>query len=152
MLERDAHFVLVPIPPDLVVEVYRFIADKARGPAGRDLSQSDAVARGLPDGWSASDIRRMYADSAKNMRAILDALAARPGEKVTSNDLIEVLTESRGTSAGSSILGGTLGAFGRRLKNRYRKNKWPIEAHWIPEINANYYVMSREVAASLKGE
>lgn len=145
-------FVLVPVPPDFVVDVYRLIVEKTRVPVAQALSQTRSPTVGLPDDWSAAEIKRMYAESGKNMRAILSALSERAGEKVPSNDLIEVLAQSRGTAVGSSILGGTLGAFGRRLKNRYRKNSWPFEAHWIPETNQNYYVMSPGVAALIKGE
>src|ERR1041385_732796 len=147
---NEDYFVPVPVPRQLVLDVYRFVAERTRLTGEGQPSVRINQPAGLPDDWSASEIRRLYSDSAKNMRAILDAMAARPGEKVYSNDLIEVLSRSRGGTAGSSILGGTLGAFGRRVKNRYRKNNWPFEAHWIPEINQNYYVMSSAVATILK--
>ena len=146
----DDYFVPVPVPRQLVVDVYRFVAERSRLTVEAQPSVGTNQAAGLPDNWSASEIKRLYSDSAKNMRAILDAMAARPGERVSSNDLIEVLSRSRGGAAGSSILGGTLGAFGRRVKNRYRKNKWPFDAHWISETNQNYYVMSPAVATILK--
>src|SRR5215213_9722466 len=133
-INQDEYFVLVPVPRQLVVDVYRFVGERTRLTVEAQPNVGINQPAGLPDDWSASDIKRLYSDSAKNMRAILDAMAARPGEKVSSNDLIEVLSRSRGGTVGSSILGGTLGAFGRRVKNRYRKNKWPFDAHWISEI------------------
>ena len=147
---QDDYFVHVPVPRQLVVDVYQFVAERTRLAVKAEPTVSSGQPIVLPDEWAASEIRRLYAESPKNMRAILAAMAARPGENVTSNDLIEVLSRSRGGSASSSILGGTLGAFGRRVRNRYRKNSWPFEAHWISETNQNYYIMSPAVAAILR--
>jgi len=142
-------FLQVPVPSHLVVDVYSLIAEKS---SYRPVeSASPNADMGIPEEWSASEIRRMYRESDTNMRAILDALAARSGKEVSSRELKSVLSRSRGETATSSKLGGTLGAFGRRVRNRYRKQTWPFAARWIPQTNENEYTMTNEVAALLKG-
>lgn len=150
MSKADFTFVQVPVPSHLVVDVYSLIAEKI---SYRPVeSATPNVGMGIPEEWSAFEIRRMYRESDTNMRAILDALAARAGEELSSRELKSVLSRSRGETATSSKLGGTLGAFGRRIKSRYRKQTWPFAARWIPQTNENEYTMSKEVAALLKGD
>lgn len=150
MSKAEITFVQIPVPSHLVVDVYSLIAQKS---LYRPVeSATPNVGTGIREEWSASEIRRMYKESDTNMRAILDALAARAGKEVSSRELKSVLSRSRGETATSSTLGGTLGAFGRRIRNRYRKQTWPFAARWIPQTNENEYTMSNEVAALLKGD
>ena len=65
---QDDYFVQVPVPRQLVVEVYRFVAEKTRLTVSPEPSVRGLQSAGLPDDWSASEIRRLYADSGKNMR------------------------------------------------------------------------------------
>jgi hypothetical protein len=154
-MENPANdLVEVLVPRHLLVDVYRLIADRAGSPVppragGREEGSSHD---GLPDDWSASLVRRMYSESAKHMRAILDALAARPGEVVTASELIEVLASSRGDAADSSVLGGTLGAFGRRVANRYGRSEWPFSAQWDSDSGQVHYRMSPGVAALIRDQ
>jgi hypothetical protein len=141
--------VQVAVPRELVLDVYRLIAERAEAaPSPSRVDTPDAD--GLPEDWSASLIRRMYRESARQMTAILDALVDRAGEVVPATDLIEVLSRSRTEPADSSVLGGTLGAFGRRVKNRYGMEQWPFSARWDADESQVMYRMSHRVAQLIR--
>ena len=152
MAKGEQDLVEVLVPRHLLLDVYRFVAENGVNGISDKKSSAETSREGLPDDWSVSLVRRMYAESATHMRAILDALAQRAGEVVPANDLIEVLSKSRGTQADSSVLGGTLGAFGRRVSNRYGREQWPFSARWDSDAEQVMYSMSPGVAAIIQGK
>ncbi len=152
MASVENDLVEVFVPRHLVMDVYRFIADRA-APSSNSSNgkvEGNYSRDGLPDDWSVSLVRRMYAESPTHMRALLDALASRAGEIVAATELIEVLSRSRGKKADSSVLGGTLGAFGRRVSNRYGREHWPFSADWDADSSQVHYRMSPGVAALIR--
>ena len=140
------------VPRNLVVDVYRLISEKTGStPPKAQRSGEKVTTEEIISGWDAPSIKRMYKESEKPMRAILDHLAARPGETVTAEDLVNVLAELSPTKKATSIvLGGTLGAFGRRVKSRYKRDSWPFERIWSHEEGQVHYWMSEDVASVLK--
>lgn len=153
-LENNVDLVEILVPRSLVMDVYGFIAEKSGSLTHKAQRRSDAAkATELSGKWDASLIKRMYQESDKNMRAILDYLAARSGETVTALDLVNVLKEVRDDKKATRLtLAGTLGAFGRRVKSRYKRDGWPFEASWSHEEGQNHYRMSGEVASQLRVE
>ena len=149
---NDSDLVEILVPRHLVVGVYQFISSQSHLGASLVNPRSAQDSTALPEDWSASLIRRMYTESQKNMRAILDLLANRAGEIVRADELIDALSKSRGDNATSSTLGGTLGAFGRRVKNRYGQESWPFEAHWDSDASQVLYRMSPAVAELITDE
>src|SRR6266516_1142038 len=106
---RNDDFVQILVPRQLVIEIYRLIAKN--GGSSPLMAARTETSDALPGAWTDPLIRRMLEESPKHMRAILDALAAHPGQVVTAAELIDALSRSRGDKATSSTLGGTLGAF-----------------------------------------
>lgn len=148
---QTTDLVQILVPRELVMDIYQFVSAHGDSDSHR-ASDHDLNGNRIPDDWSASLVRRMYAESPKHMRAILDTLAARADETVRADELIAVLSTSRGDQATSSTLGGTLGAFGRRVRNRYRKTSWPIKRHWDSDAHQMNYRMTSAVAQLLSPE
>ena len=132
--------------------MYQFVAAQSKvltAPTRRSEPLDSSL---MPADWSATLVRRMYAESPRHMRSILDALASRADEWVRADELIEVLSKSRGGQATSATLGGTLGAFGRRVKNRYRMKSWPLDVVKDADIGQLRYRVSSAVADLLSAE
>jgi hypothetical protein len=87
----------------------------------------------------------MVEESPPAMLSILKALADRPGEWLTSHDLAAAI----GRKADWKTVAGTLGAFGRRCKNRY-KMSLPIERRFDHQINVKVCRMNDEMARLIK--
>ena len=83
------------------------------------------------------------------MRAILDFMAAHPGEDVSASELIDVLSRSREAKANSKILGGTFSAFGRRIWARYKMENFPFD-WWVDDKKQLHYRMDPQVARLLQ--
>lgn len=150
---NNADLVEILVPRSLVMEIYRFIAEKS-GPTPTKAQRGDTgvTATVLSSNWDAALLKRMYDDSDKNMRSILDYLIARPGQTVTASDLVHVLAQTRDDKkATSQTLAGTLGAFGRRVRSRYKMDRWPFDAKWVNDDGQYHYRMSEEVASQLRG-
>jgi hypothetical protein len=151
MSTQDTDLVQVLVPRHRVLDVYRLLGEPSvPSPAAQPPQMSNGDNGGLPDDWSASLIRRMYTESPKAMQALLDTLAENTGEVVTANELIDVLSRVCGKKANSAALGGTLGAFGRRVSNRYKQEEWPFEAWWDADSRQVHYRMSPAVAAVIR--
>lgn len=78
------------------------------------------------------------------MAAILDYLAERPGQEVTTEELSGAIGRTR------SQIAGVAGAFGHRLKSRYGIDTWPFEAYWSRRHGMVVYRMSEQVAVPLR--
>jgi hypothetical protein len=68
---------------------------------------------------------------------------------VTSEELVEVLKD-RKPDANNNTLAGTLGAFGRRVGNRYGTESWPFDSNWSYDHNSMVYWMDEWVAEQLR--
>jgi hypothetical protein len=99
------------------------------------------------DEWTASRLRTMVEQSGPAMRDILRALAERPGEWLTTEDLAEALTGK--PKATWNTIAGTLGAFGRRLSSRYGLESWPFQYKRDHEARCWVYSMTRDTATKI---
>ncbi len=64
----------------------------------------------------------------------------------------ELVKEVYGTEdpKGYRRLPGALGAFGRRVKNRYSKSTWPFKAEWSYAENVMHYEMDPWTAEQIR--
>jgi hypothetical protein len=135
---------MVPVPEDRVHEVYRLLANQ---PTSEAASGSSVVRTAEPP--AAPDealIVRAYRESPDAMRRFIEYLAEHPGIEVSSRQVAKDLGMTW------NQLAGTLGAFGRRWKNRYRaERKGFFEDRWNFEESHQQYRMPTDVAAVIKG-
>lgn len=114
-------FVMVPVPEELVLEVYALINERKEPKPG---APTKAKSTAMAPSWSDEEIERAYRQSPPAMKALLDTLAAHPGEWLSTADLSGPVSEAIGKEYGWMQLAGVLGAFGRRTKSRYGKDSW----------------------------
>jgi hypothetical protein len=127
------------------MEVYALIARlSSLGDDSMSLDSGDTN-----DDWSRSPelLTRMYEESPKAMKDILRALAARPDEWLTAPELAQAIQHK--PNADWNTVAGTLGAFGRRVKNRYKRRSWPFLSQWDHSRGRFLYSMSPDVARQI---
>lgn len=143
---------LVPVmvPRSVLSDVYKLLG-------GANVAGQDGVEHtGVAGDWPDDLLRRAVEDSPPGMRVIFEALAQNPGRWLTAEDLAEALQvrlpEHGGPSkpnADWNTVAGTLGAFGRRARNRYNSDQvaWPFEVRYDYERGRYSYRMSDHTAA-----
>ena len=141
------NFVSVMVPEELVTDVYRFIAEQTgkRTVASEepDGQRDEPV---VSRGWTAKEIKRAYKESPPAMIAFLNTLAAHPGEWLGTKELSDPLSAAVKREYGWQEMAGMLGAFGRRISNRYKKKTWFFDAERDHENNRWVYRMNPELA------
>lgn len=125
----NSGFVNVPVPTERVQEVYALLAR----PPG-ELPESPER------GWTSSDIRRMFRESPETMKSFLLHLARNAGDDFLASEMASAIGRER------RQLAGALGAFSRRLSQRYGRKTWPFDANWNHEAGMVSYSMSANVA------
>ncbi|MFL5913052.1 MAG: hypothetical protein ACJ768_21100 [Gaiellaceae bacterium] len=123
-------YVYLPVPEDRVEDVYRLLA-------GADEAEAKLDQKVL--------LERAYRESDGAFRRLLDYLAERPGEPVTTKQLAAGIGLERGTAS----LAGMLGAYGRRARNRYG-GFWPFSKAYNPVEESNELVMADDVAEAIR--
>jgi hypothetical protein len=126
-------FVDVPVPVERVLEVYALLA--------RQPSFATVVAKeGYPEGWSDELIDRMFVESSGAMRRILVAIArSAPGWATT-----EEVARAAGLTVRQAV--ASLGPFEKRVRGRYRMNRWPFAAREFVDPGIVKYSMSIQTA------
>lgn len=114
-------YVMMAIPANLVPAVTEFLEGREEGqlPAGLPGRGSEEGEAGFVHGWKREVVQRAYRESADQMRSLLDFLASRPNEEVSSYELADAI----GARFGWNTVAGMLGAFGRRSANRYGRDQ-----------------------------
>lgn len=148
-MEHHTEEELVPVmvPRSLLTDVYALLAAGA--------SDGASGSEGLHRGWSAELIREAYDAASDRMKALLDLMASRPGERLTADDFMAELGVDQ-----QDFLNGVLGAFGRLTNQRFaqrlpnRENTWPFtvakdirDGHWTYEMPESV----AEVIKAIKG-
>lgn len=141
---------MVPVPRRYLEIVYR-----AMGEAGAQQGQTEQVGGGpgVPENsgngdWSSNELIRAYRESPPPIVTVLTHLANNAGQPVTGRELVkEVYGDD---PKGYRRLPGALGAFGRRVKNRYGKSSWPFTAKWNYEESTMHYEMDKRTAEQIK--
>ena len=144
--------VQVLVPEKYVTAVYGFIADLERHGGGEEppISAPEHSLKpnspGDDEEWSPKQLRLLYDQSPPAMVRILDYLAENPDREVPSHEVMEAIAPG----ASANRLAGTLGAFGRRVKNRYGMESWPFAAYYSHEYGSVVYYMDGWVAEKLR--
>ena len=158
----NEELVNVLVPRRHLSQVYGFIAklevagsDRAATEPIADPEDRDATTASNGSGstqdldeWTPSRLRKMVEQSPPAMADILDALAERSGEWLSMEELAAAIRNK--PDADWNTVAGTLGAFGRRVKNRYGIESWPFENRYDHEIRGRVCRMSDEVARLIK--
>jgi len=152
-------------PTDALPDLYELIARRLRA-GGHDLGRKEVAAEAagddasiaLADGsreWPPDDLRDLYKGSKRRMKAILEALASRPEEKLTTTDFAKAIGEDH--PRGTWNVAGVLGAFGRKINEQYGGRLWPFHVdqdeddgeldYWMPQANADVIVALMEARA-----
>ena len=140
--------VSVLVPRKHLSQVYGLIAQlEGAGPSTPTNIDEMPADNGATDEWTPSRLRTMVEDSGPAMRDLLRAMAARPGEWLTTQDLASALKHK--PKADWNTIAGTLGAFGRRVKSRYGLETWPFQVKRDHEHHCWIYSMSQEVAKKI---
>ena len=149
----------VLVPRRFLSHVYGYIAslesDQARpGGAVAASMAPGTMSNGAGDGgsssaddWTPSRLRRMVEQSPKAMIDILTALATRPGDWLSTEELAKAIRDK--PDANWNTVAGTLGAFGRRVRSRYGLETWPFENRYDYEIRGRVCRMSSDVARQI---
>jgi hypothetical protein len=140
MLDQTPSFtyVSVPVPEHHVPKVIELLADLHREESTEPKPDQKIY-------LDANVVMRMYLDSEKRHRTLLEFMAENPGVWLYTSDLETAL----GVTTGSRGMAGTFGAFGRRSKHRYGGAK-PWELGWDQARNEARYRMNPEVAEWIK--
>lgn len=130
-------FVLVPVPPDRVLDVYALLgrSDAARG---SDKGESAGL-----DGWNAAMLRKHVASKSNTIKGLVKYLADHAGSEVRTEEVAEALGLERGWNS----LAGALGAFGRYLTNRGLRFPWET---WYDADGWTVMRMSETVAGEVR--
>ncbi len=148
--------VMVPVPRRYLEIVYRAMGEAGAQQSPRELAEEDtekeAVEASESSGngdWSPNELIRTYRESPPPIRKVLTYLADRAGQPVTGPELVREVYGAEDPK-GKRKLPGALGAFGRRVKNRYGKGSWPFKARWSYEQNVMHYEMDSWTAEHIK--
>jgi hypothetical protein len=120
-------YVQVPVPQHLVPAVMALITQ-----AGDEAAPSSSR-----PAWSERELRKLWNESADNIRRTLVLLASNSGSPVSGDTIArEVLgKEDKGHS-----IAGMMGAFGRRMKGRH-KGRSPMTAEYDAQAQERRYSM-----------
>lgn len=142
---EDQELVPVMVPKNLLSAVYGFIASSPITPSGAKASEA------LHRGWTAPLIVEAYKEASDRMRALLDLLASRPGERLYAEDFMEALGADK-----QDFVNGVLGAFGRLTNQRFASRLPDGESTWPFSVSKDirdgrwYYEMPPDVADVIK--
>ena len=132
-----SEFIMVPVPEERVTEVYALLGQASVS----DAAPTQDGEQRLSAEWSDAEIQRCYRESSDKMKLVLEFLAKNPNQPIHSDKLYAEIEYSAHQFAGA------MGAFGRRVKNRYSKAVWFFEARWDPEAGMAVYNMPDDVAS-----
>jgi len=138
--------VSVMVPKRHLARVYGLIA-RLEGDATTADSSSPASALMNENGnteWTQARLRRMVQESPPAVRDILRILAEHADEWLATQQLAEAIQEN--PNANWQTVAGTMGAFGRRVKNRYGIESFPFEKRYDHAAHSSVFRMSRETA------
>jgi hypothetical protein len=96
--------------------------------------------------WSEELLKRLYADSAESTIAILVALAKRPGEWISTEELAPAI----GPDATWRSVAGALSPVTKRQK-AYGQEAWPFELRQDSKTGRWHYRMSERTARIVLG-
>ena len=145
MTDIDSEFVSIPVPKRHLTRVYGFIAS-LDGAEGTQRARVGVNGDGKEKEWTPELIRRQFLESPDTIKRFEKLLADHEGTWLSTSNIAQAL----GAARGAKTIAGALGAYGRRVSNRYRMSTWPFENRWIHEEKQQSYCMPSEVAEIIK--
>ena len=140
MTEINSELVSIPVPKRYLTRVYGFIASL------ESADETSLNGDGKRKEWTPELIRRQFLESPDTMKRFEKLLAEHDGTWLSTSSIAETL----GTARGARTIAGALGAYGRRVANRYRMSTWPFETRWIHDEGQQSYCMPSEVAEIIR--
>ena len=149
--EQD-ELVMVAVPKRRLIDVYELLGRPAQPknePGGlQAVIQAEQKGSFPMDAviteWPRELVERAYRESPASMKKVFRYLADHAGERVPITDIAKAVGYTR------PQLAGALGAFGRRVKNRYRHTTWPFAAEWDNDVNMWFYTMQPTEADAVR--
>lgn len=138
----------VAVPKKHLQRVYRLLADLDEDGGGSGDGtlppRGGDGDGGTFEEWTNARLERMVSESGQAMRDILRALVLRPGDWLSTADLAKAIEDN--PDADWNTIAGMLGAFGRRIRNRYGLDTWPMEWRRFPDGAGMHYMMPSHMA------
>lgn len=143
-ISDTGEFVSVLVPRRHLTRVYGLIASLEQHGAGESEPTESTEAK--EDQWPEDLIIRQYRESPESMKKIQRHLADHQGDEFSTTQLAEAI----GAQYGWNSVAGALGAYGRRVKNRYKRDSFPFQSRWDHEKEEQYHSMTSEVAEIIR--
>jgi hypothetical protein len=145
-MSNDAEeFVSVLVPRKHVTRVYGLIASLEQHRSG-DSDLATMRSQTKEEQWPRDLIERQYRESPDSMKIFQKYLADHQGEEFSTTEMATALDAAHGWNT----IAGQLGAYGRRIKNRYERDSFPFESRWDHEKGEQYHSMTPQVAEIIK--
>ena len=141
--------VMVAVPRRHLIAVYELLSRPAAQPetergglqAVIQAQQTGAFAAdAVISEWSRALLERAFRESPASIKKVFRYLAEHAGDQVPITDIAQAVGYTR------PQLAGALGAFGRRVKNRYQRTTWPFTAEWDNDVRMWFYTMQPKEA------
>ena len=145
-MNSDGNLVSILVPENSVLDIYAFLSQRMPKLGKLEIDDPPSERPHGSDEWPDDLLQRAYQESAKPMRGILRYLAEKAGETVKARELICLLGEIRQIDANFNTLAGTLGAFGNRVSQRYKRKDWPFFSWWVDDERQVNYKMGERTA------
>jgi len=129
--------VSVPIPEEHLGAVYELLGQLSSGGNGKAPPGEPEAPKEQPEWWNEKRLRKAYDQSSPAQQKILKAMASGKGKWVPVSDVVAQL----GKDADWNTMAGALGAFGRRIKNRYKAKERPFTIRYNHELGEKEYLM-----------
>lgn len=152
----ESELVDVKVPREHLTAVYGFIAQLEGSP--KPSSEPSGSNGSAPDfgPWTPEKLRRAYAQSPAPLKAVLMHLAEHPDKVISTETLSQVYGKARGRPATPANLAGAIGAFGRRVANRYGikgpkgRSVRPFNSWWDAGAGSVVYQMPEHIAEVIR--
>jgi hypothetical protein len=137
--------VTIPVPKRHLGAIYTFIGS-LEGIPSAGTTNGAAQSTDEPDEWPREMIERQYRESPESMQKFELWLADHPGQEFTTTDMADALKVPHGWNS----IAGMLGAYGNRVRNRYKRTTFPFQSRWNYEGGEQLHSMRAEVAEIIK--
>ena len=147
---NNDELVSILVPKRHLARIYTFIgsldAPQVAVPAA--LGSNGKVDDSVDDHsvWVPKLIERQFRESPDSMKKFQRWLADHPGQEFTTTQMAEALEANRGWNS----IAGMLGAYGNRVKNRYKRTTFPFQTRWEGDGGEALHSMTPEVAEIIK--
>lgn len=141
MSSKDEDYVQIPVPRKHLTRIYGYIGS-LDGLTGTDEVPTTATEPAEEKTWDHLLIARQFNESPDSMKKFQKYLAAHPGQEFSTPEMATGL----GVAGGWNSIAGALGAYGRRVKNRYGMSSFPFESRWDHATGTARHSMTPEVA------